>query len=68
MCYTSKSQHLGVLKMKIFSFLTQKKTKKTQEQRGVVMSDAYQVSLNKMGKEQFVSLMNRGLRVPIALL
>lgn len=54
--------------MKIFDLLTNKKTEKLKEEHVVIVSDAYQASLNKLGKEQFVSMLNRGLRVPIALM
>lgn len=54
--------------MQILNFLTGKKQAKTARIERSDMKDTYQDSLNKLGKEQFSTMMNRGLSVPIALL
>lgn len=54
--------------MQILNFLTGKKQQKTARRVHVEMKDTYQDSLNQMGKEQFSTMLSKGLSVPIALL
>jgi hypothetical protein len=46
--------------MKWLRFFTKKKKKENS-------SDFYQEAVNKIGQEQFKKLLERGLRVPVAL-
>lgn len=39
-----------------------------EKKKALVKSDTYQDSLNILGREQFRSLLEKGLQVPIALL
>lgn len=48
--------------MKILKIFTREKKKKD------VITDLYQDSVNKMGREQFKKILERGLQVPVVLL
>ncbi len=54
--------------MKLFGLLRTKKDKKRDLRGKGYFTDAYQDSLNRLGREQFSTMVSRGIQMPGALI